>query len=100
MGTRWMLASLGVVSVCAALWASPQSTPPVPPPKPEANPCVKACWDEYQSRLSQCKSACWVCTFEVLGICVAGGHDRECLTHCRSAARQVFDECAAACVRN
>jgi len=100
MGTRWMLASLGVVSVCAALWASPQSTPPAPPPGPAASPCVQACWDQYQSHLLQCKSACWVCTLEVLGICVAGSHDRECLAHCRAAARLVFDECSRACARN
>lgn len=59
--------------------------------------CLQACLRQFQQNVSQCKKVCWVCDYSVLGLCLEGHHDEECLRYCKDLARGVQDACAAAC---
>ncbi len=59
--------------------------------------CMKACQREYERSMAQCKPLCFICDFSVLGICIEGHHDRECLRGCRVIAESTYVACAGGC---
>jgi hypothetical protein len=61
------------------------------------NPCVEACWKNYEKKVDFCHERSWVCDFSILGICLSKHQNPVFLQDCQDAALEVYQACKQAC---
>ena len=59
--------------------------------------CLARCYADLQSNLKKAKKPCWICSFSLLGACLAGHHNEDCVSKLQDEAWEVHDACVDAC---